>query len=122
MRLLANENFPGPAVEALRDAGHDVCWVRTEFPGAKDPVVLQHAQQEQRIVVTFDKDFGELAFRAGLPAECGIILFRILSPSPDAVARRAVQELGSRSDWTGQFAVIEEHRVRLRALPKIRGE
>lgn len=121
MRLLANENFPGPAVVALRDAGHDVCWVRTDMRGAKDSVILHQAQQKQRIVVTFDKDFGELAFRSGLPAECGVILFRIALPSPDVVARRAVEVLDSRSDWTGQFAVIEEHRIRLRALPTIHG-
>lgn len=121
MRLLANENFPGPAVVALRDAGHDVRWVRTDMPGVKDSEILLCAQQEQRIVMTFDKDFGELAFRSGLPAECGVILFRVALPSPDVVARRAVDVLASRSDWTGQFAVIEEHRVRFRALPTIHG-
>jgi predicted nuclease of predicted toxin-antitoxin system len=61
VRLLANENFPGDAVAALRRLGHDVAWVRTDAPGSKDPEVLQRAVQEERVLVTLDKDFGELA-------------------------------------------------------------
>jgi hypothetical protein len=40
MRLLANENFPGDAVDALRARGHDVAWVRTDAPGSSDRQVL----------------------------------------------------------------------------------
>ncbi len=117
MRLLANENFPGPAVEALRDAGHDVLWARTDMRGADDPTILGRAQLEQRIVLTFDKDFGDLAFHWGLRAECGVILFRISLPSPTVAADRAVAELAARTDWEGKFAVIEDHRIRIRPLP-----
>ena len=118
MRLLANENFPGPAVDALRAAGHDVLWARLDMPGADDPTILGRAQHEQRIVLTFDKDFGDLAFYYGLPAECGVILFRIGIPSPEIAAARAVAELAARTDWAGKFAVIDEHRVRVRPLPQ----
>ena len=82
MRFLANENFPADAVTQLKAAGHDIVWVRTAAPGMKDEDVLAWAAREARIVLTFDKDFGELAFRYGLPAECAIILFRIATPSP----------------------------------------
>ncbi len=82
MRLLANENFPGPAVHALRAAGHDVLWARTEMAGQDDPAILLRAQQEQRILLTFDKDFGDLAFRSGLPSDCGVILFRSVFRRP----------------------------------------
>ena len=77
MRFLANENFPLDAVETLRQNGHDVVWIRVESPGISDPEVLSRAQAENRILLTFDKDFGELAFRSKLPASVGIILFRI---------------------------------------------
>lgn len=80
MRFLANENFPGDAVTALRGGGHDVAWVRTEAPGEPDQEVLARAQREKRILLTFDKDFGELAWHASLPAECGIVLFRLPMP------------------------------------------
>lgn len=39
MRFLANENFPGDAVSALRERGHDVVWIRTDAPGISDPDV-----------------------------------------------------------------------------------
>ena len=117
MRLLINENFPYDAVVALREKGHDVHWVRTDAPGSSDADILTNAITEGRILVTFDKDFGELAFHARLPASCGVILFRTPSPSSDYVARLATLVIDSRTDWTGNFAVVEEHRVRIRPLP-----
>jgi hypothetical protein len=71
MRILADENFPGDAVTALRERGHDVAWIRMDAPGSSDPAVVRRARDEGRLLVTFDKDFGELAFRqrvAGLSA------------------------------------------------------
>jgi predicted nuclease of predicted toxin-antitoxin system len=119
MRILANENFPAEAVAALRAAGHDVAWVRTDTPGMRDEDVLRRAQAETRIVVTFDKDFGELAFRAGLPASSGVVLFRISAPSSAHVARVAVSALGSRDDWPGHFSVIDDRHVRMTPLPSV---
>jgi hypothetical protein len=72
MRILANENFPGDAVEALRERGYDMAWVRSDAPGSSDEEILARAQAENRIIVTFDKDFGELAFRSRLPASSGV--------------------------------------------------
>ena len=117
MRILADENFPGDAVTALRARGHDVVWVRSDAPGSSDPQVLAHAQAEDRILITFDKDFGELAFRSGLPASSGIVLFRISVPSSSYVAQVAVAALESRTDWAGHFAVIEDDRIRMTPLP-----
>jgi len=117
MKFLANENFPLLAVTALRDAGHDVLWARTDMAGDADELILQRAQDDERIVVTFDKDFGELAFGWGLPSNCGVILFRLCSQSPQHLRDRVVEILGDRTDWTGQFFVVEEHRIRIRALP-----
>ena len=68
MQLLANENFPLDAVEALRHEGHDVIWIRTDSPGSKDRDILHRAVTENRVLLTFDKDFGDLAFQFGLPA------------------------------------------------------
>jgi len=117
MRLLANENFPLDAVEALRANGHDVAWIREDGRGSRDEQVLARAQQERRVLVTFDKDFGELAFRSRLPASSGVILFRISTPSSKDVARIAVQALASREDWGGHFSVIEDRRIRMTRLP-----
>lgn len=117
MRILANENFPGDAVISLRQQGIDVAWVREDSPGISDTQVLERAQNEGRTLITFDKDFGELAFRYGLPASCGIILFRISTPSPEHVARLAAAALQQRDDWAGHFSVIEDNRIRMAPLP-----
>lgn len=63
MKFLADENFPRPAVEALRNAGFDVAWISEGQSGAADEQVLARAAAEGRTLLTFDKDFGELAFR-----------------------------------------------------------
>lgn len=118
MRLLAHENFPHDAVDALRKNGHDVAWIREDARGSIDEQVLARAQEEGRILVTFDKDFGELAFHAKLPARIGIILFRIIPRSPQHIAKVAVQALESRTDWEGHFSVIEDQRIRMTPLPK----
>jgi predicted nuclease of predicted toxin-antitoxin system len=114
---LANENFPGDAVAALRNRGHDVVWIRTEAPGSSDEQVLTRAVADNRILITLDKDFGELAFHAGLPASCGVVLFRIRHTSPSHLAERTVMVLDSRTDWAGHFAVVSEDRVRMTLLP-----
>ena len=117
MRILANENFPGDAVSALRERGHDVAWVRSDAPGSSDFEVLERAQMEERVLITLAKDFGELAFHAGLRTSSGIVLFRISVPSSSYVARVAVTALESRADWAGHFAVVEDDRIRMTPLP-----
>ena len=117
MRLLANENFPRVAVEALRERGHDVTWVRTDSPGSSDEEVIHRAAAEDRILITFDKDFGELAFRSGLFSSSGVILFRISQDSPAHIARVSVGVLDRPVDWAGKFSVVHENGIRIVSLP-----
>lgn len=115
MRFLADENFPGAAVESLGKMGHDVKWVRLIAPGIGDNDVLTLAAKEGRVLLTFDKDFGEEAKTAKLPSSCGVVLFRLPMPrAPDAA--RLADLVGSRSDWAGHFSVVEPGRIRMRAL------
>jgi len=116
MRFLANENFPNAAIAALNATGHDVASVRLLAPGASDNRVLERAVRERRILLTFDKDFGELARASGLPAACGVVLFRMPMPKAGDVGQRLAHLLGSRSDWAGHFSVIEPGRIRMRPL------
>jgi predicted nuclease of predicted toxin-antitoxin system len=117
MRLCANENLPEDCIVRLRQDGHDVLWIREASPGSPDTGVLARAQQENRLLVTCDKDFGELVFKAGAQASPGVILFRIPQPSAAAVAAKVSAVLSSRTDWAGQFSVVEEFGVRMRPLP-----
>ena len=86
MRFCANENVAEEAVLKLRQSGHDVLWIREAAPGITDQEVLRRSNAEKRLLLTFDKDFGELVYRLGSDASCGIILFRF-SPSSAEVAR-----------------------------------
>jgi predicted nuclease of predicted toxin-antitoxin system len=116
MRFLANENFPGDAVIQLQKAGHDVVWVRTAAPGSKDEDVLAQAAREQRILLTFDKDFGELAWDAALPPSSGVVLFRLPMTSAANAGAMLAARLEERADWAGHFTVLEPGRIRMRPL------
>jgi predicted nuclease of predicted toxin-antitoxin system len=116
MRFLANENFPGAAVSALETAGHDVVWMRIVAPGTADPDVLALAAREQRILLTFDKDFSDLARRSALPSTCGVVLLRIRMPRSADVGQRLADLITARNDWAGYFSVTEPGRIRMRPL------
>jgi predicted nuclease of predicted toxin-antitoxin system len=117
MQLCANENVPGDCVFSLRQRGHDVLWIRESSPGAHDLSVLAIAQSEGRLLVTFDKDFGELVYRHGAAASPGVILFRLPKSSSEFIAERVTQIIESRADWDGRFSIVDEHSIRMRALP-----
>ncbi|HEY4761320.1 MAG TPA: DUF5615 family PIN-like protein [Thermoguttaceae bacterium] len=117
MRILANENIPGDAIALLRQRGHDVVWIRTDSPGALDNDNLALAVAEQRLLLTFDKDFGEPVFRRGQKASCGVVLFRFSAPSSSAAAIMIANILESRTDWAGQFSVVNDRRIRMTPLP-----
>ena len=91
MKLCANENVSEDCVLRLRQSGHDVLWIRETAPGSSDADVLNHALRDNRLLITFDKDFGQLVFQRGANASNGIVLFRISQPSASAVAERVVQ-------------------------------
>lgn len=116
MRFLADENFPASAVAALRSTGYDVVWIRTLSPGISDPEVLKFAQTDDLILLTFDKDFGELAFVTELPATSGIILFRIQSPSSIVLTEKIIAAIELRDDWAGHFSTIDDNKIRMREL------
>jgi predicted nuclease of predicted toxin-antitoxin system len=116
MRVLANENLPRIAVEALRSLGHDVLWIAEDCPSVRDEHVLDLAVRESRTLLTHDKDFGELAFRQGLPATSGVVLLPV-APIPSLVAELASRAFSERADFRGKFVLVEEARIRERPLP-----
>lgn len=115
--FLADENVPGDTVGALRESGFDVSWIMTDNPSLADELILARAQAERRVLLTFDKDFGEMAFRSGVPSESGIILVRVPLESPASVTAIVLAALRSRDDWAGSFSVVEADRIRMTALP-----
>jgi len=81
-----------------------------------DSDVLAWAARDERILLTFDKDFGELARRAMLPPTCGVVLLRVPMPKPGDAGQKLADMIMERDDWAGHFSVIETGRIRMRAL------
>jgi predicted nuclease of predicted toxin-antitoxin system len=116
MRILADENMSKLVIDELRRGGHDVLSAKESMPAEPDEAVLERAGRESRVVITHDKDFGELAFRTGLPTGCGVILFRLPKEDPQSDCRRMVQTIEAREDWTGLFVAVTDKRVRIHPL------
>ncbi|MDZ4847280.1 MAG: DUF5615 family PIN-like protein [Chitinophagales bacterium] len=76
MKFVADESLDFTIVIALRNAGHDVYSIKEKSPFMNDDVILKLAKDQKRILLTSDKDFGELVYRLKL-ASYGIVLLRL---------------------------------------------
>ena len=113
MKFLADENFDRPVIFALRMAGFDVLSVSESFSNAVDEVVLSKANQENKILLTADKDFGELVFRLKL-ISTGIVLLRLpdLNNAAKAITLlTCIKEHGT--ELTHSFTVITSRKIRI---------
>ena len=118
MRFLADENVSRFVVERLRAAGFDVASVRETRPGASDKDVLDEADSRDRVLITEDRDFGELVVRQRLKVR-GVILLE-LDRLPNAAEAELVAEIVRvhAKKLTGNLLVVEPTRVRIRPLPR----
>jgi predicted nuclease of predicted toxin-antitoxin system len=118
MSFLADENISRLVVERLRAAGFDVATVAATNPGASDSDVVALAIAEGRILITEDRDFGELVVRQRLGVN-GVILLELdrLSNAAEADLVAAVVSANA-SKLAGSLVVIEPGRVRVRPLPR----
>ncbi|ABS56287.1 conserved hypothetical protein [Methanoregula boonei 6A8] len=117
MKFLADENVPASVVRMLENAGVHIRSIGADTPGISDRDVMKYALEEERIILTFDKDFGELAIKDTICPVPGVILLRLPGMKPDQLAGFITQILTSRDDWDGHFSVIEKERIRMRPLP-----
>ena len=77
MKFLANENFPLDSTEFLKKKGFDIIAVGETFPGISDREVIDFAEKEERTIITFDRDYGELIFKYGNKPGKGVIYLRL---------------------------------------------
>jgi predicted nuclease of predicted toxin-antitoxin system len=118
MRFLANENFSIPSVQLLRAAGHEVAAVIEESPGAADIDILARAAREDYIILTFDRDYGQLIFQRRLPSPAGVVYFRLTPLNPAEPAERLLHFMSRReTTFAGLFTVLQRDQVRQRPLP-----
>lgn len=117
-RLLIDENVPFYLVDHLRRLGHDLLHVRDVRPGLADEEVLALAVRDARILVTFDRGYGDLTFRQGLDAPPAVVYVR-LSPAARARVSEAVAAvLGSGDELlVGRLVVLTAEGIRSRPFP-----
>jgi predicted nuclease of predicted toxin-antitoxin system len=114
-RLLLDENVSRSVGAQLALAGHDTLFMADIEPQAPDVRVLALCRELQRVLVTFDADFGELVFQRGQAAPAAIVLLRMHPINPDLAATLALQAL--HADVAGHFVVATPEGIRRRAMP-----
>ena len=114
IKFLADENCDFTVVRSLRASGYDVLAAAEDLPAATDRQVIRRALNEERIVVTEDKDFGEWVF-AHKEETPGVILIRYPAKAR-AMLGRAVETLVAKqgSDLLNSFTILEPGRARIR--------
>lgn len=122
IRFLADENIPLNTVLHLRRAGVNLISIGEENPTISDEEVLSQARSTGRVLLTCDRDFGELIFRRGLAPPEGIVYLRVIPRDPQEFADiilEAMETIGG--NLLGNFVVVEATHIRLRPLPESEG-
>ena len=116
MKLLADENQHPVVVARLRAAGHEPEWVRESSPGKKDPDILARSDIGALVLITDDRDFGDLIFNRAYPAPACILYNRQNRADPNLVADRLLALLAG-DDLKGHMITITKDGVRSRPFP-----
>lgn len=113
MKVLLDSCVWGGVRKSLSDAGHDVVWAGDWSTDPGDEEILDRAHQESRVLVTLDKDFGELAIVRGRP-HSGLVRLVDLSTSEQARVSVAVLAKYGKELGAGAIITVESARVRVR--------
>ena len=117
--FLANENFPRPSTIILRENGFGVKSIQEDSPGISDEQVIEIALKLNLIILTFDRDYGELIFRYSKDNPPAVIFFREKGNVPDFAGLSVIALLSnSEIKLSGAFSVIEVNNVRQRFYKK----
>lgn len=118
MRFLADESCDFAVVRALRNAGHDVVAVAEISPRADDSDVLKLALAGKRVLLTEDKDFGQLVYASSVPAG-GVVLFRFPAGTRGSLPKAAVDLVQLKGAGLARlFTVVQPGRVRFGPPPE----
>jgi predicted nuclease of predicted toxin-antitoxin system len=118
VEFLANENFPLASIRLLRMGDHKVESVVEKFPGIKDHEILEFAKENNLVILTFDRDYGELIYRFKLVPPAGVVYFRFSPSIPEEPAKILLNIIGKGvGAFSGKFTVVEREGMRQRKLP-----
>jgi predicted nuclease of predicted toxin-antitoxin system len=111
IQLLADENVPKETLDLLKKQGVDIISVTHFGFGLSDSEILDLANKNGRIVVTFDKDFGQLIFREKRKTR-GLMLLRFVPKSPQQIAKRIQQVLNTRLKMENCVVTVKKDSIR----------
>ena len=115
LKLLANENFPLQSVKYLQGKGFDVRAIGLDNPSVRDEVVIAFATAEERTIITFDRDYGELIFRNNYKPPCGVIYLRLDQYSPVEPGEIVEMLLGDKFlNFNNALTVVDKNGIRQR--------
>ena len=113
MRFLADESCDFSVVEALREAGFDVVSIAEVFPRATDLRVIELAVEDSRILLTEDKDFGQLVY-ASAKTSAGVVLIRFPTGARQGLPSAVLDVIRRRGEkLSAAFVVLQPGRVRI---------
>ncbi len=116
MKFLADENIHADIVGWLRSQGHDVLYAAESLTQRPDDELLAIARDESRVLITADKDFGELVFHRKLVSH-GVVLIRLTSPSlADRLERLGRVWTDVETQARNAFIVVSDRKVRVRGM------
>ena len=114
MKFVADESVDFPIVERIRQDGHSVWAVVEMDAGIADDLVLDHANQQNAVLLTADKDFGELVFRLKR-LNLGVVLVRLAGLPPKRKAEIVVRVIAEKGEELKEaFSVITANALRIR--------
>ncbi|MFW5705565.1 MAG: DUF5615 family PIN-like protein [Bacteroidota bacterium] len=114
MKFLANGNFPMPSYSLLDKNGMEIIHIGLVAPGEDDEQVMIRSIKENRIILTFDSDYGGMIFKYGLKPEPGIVYFRLKNYQAEEPARILLQIIKSPVNFNNRITVIDKHTIRQR--------
>ena len=117
MRFLADENIPFYTVRKLRNCGCDITWVTEISPGISDREVIKLAESGNRIIITFDRDFGTIVFKSKYTITTGIIYLKFSPKNSGEPADVLLHYcINDKIIFTGNFTVIDKDHIRQRSI------
>jgi|SRR3989338_2954944 len=116
LKFIVDESSGSKVAEALGQKGYDTIYCGKFFPGCQDEYILKKAENDGRIIITNDKDFGELMFRLKKPSN-GVMFLRLKVDRPDNRIKfilEVVNGLGEKLEK--KFVLISESKIRIRQI------
>ena len=121
MNFVADESVDRQVVERLREDGHSVIYIAEMDPGIPDEDVFRLSNRRSAILITADKDFGELVFRQASVAH-GVVLIRLAGLSQGLKAEMLSSAIRDRaSEIPNAFSVVTPGTIRIRHHPQSAG-